>query len=104
MVVVVPEDAMQKIENDQQAIFQVYHNEIDPFQASYIEYVAQFYVAELNKRVLGELVTEGQVEAGSVQENLAAARRSTQGMRSALELGDVDASRQELPKLNQIST
>jgi ABC-2 type transport system permease protein len=101
MVVIVPEDAMEKIQNDQQAIFQVYHNEIDPFQASYIEYVAQLYVAELNKRVLGELVTESQVEAGDVQENLAAARKSVQGMRSALELGDVAASRQELPKLNQ---
>lgn len=101
MVVLVPDDAAQKLENDEQAVFQMYHNEIDPFQVSYVEYIGQFYVSELNKRVLRELVSEGQAEAGTVQENLQAARTSAQAMRSALEVGDVATSQQELTTFNQ---
>lgn len=71
MVVVVPEDVAQKLENNEQAIFQMYHNEIDPFQASYVEYVGQFYVEELNQRVLGQLVTGSQtgIAGGAEQVN-----------------------------------
>jgi ABC-2 type transport system permease protein len=38
LVVVVPEDAYQTIRSSRQATFEVYHNEIDPYQAGYVEY------------------------------------------------------------------
>src|SRR5438067_9648201 len=48
LVVVVPPDAATSIRNSQQAVLTVYHNELDPLQASYIDYSAQIYTSEVN--------------------------------------------------------
>jgi ABC-2 type transport system permease protein len=55
----------------------------------------------LNKRVLRDMVAEGQAEAGTVQENLQSARASATAMRTALEAGDLATSQQELTTFNQ---
>ena len=38
VVVVVPDDAYEQIRKSQQATFTLYHNEIDPYQVSYVQY------------------------------------------------------------------
>jgi ABC-2 type transport system permease protein len=46
LVCVVPDNAYELIRNSQQATFTLYHNEIDPYQVSYVEYFGQAYIDE----------------------------------------------------------
>ena len=43
LVIVEPEDAISTIKNNQQAVFTLYHHEIDPVQVSYINYLGWLY-------------------------------------------------------------
>jgi len=95
LVAVVPENAEAQIRSSEQATFVLYHNEIDPYQVSYVQYFGTIYVDEVNRRVLMSLASEGQEEAAGVQENLQAARASTQAMRAALARGDAAGARLE---------
>lgn len=95
LVAIVPENAEEKLRSSEQATFILYHNEIDPYQVSYVQYFGSVYVDEVNRRVLMSLASEGQSDAASVQESLQAARTSTQAMRVALERGDAATARTE---------
>jgi len=70
MVVVVPDDPVAKIQNNEQAQFLIYHNEVDPFQIAYIRSVGNLYTSELNRRVLASLTKEGQESVSGLNENL----------------------------------
>ena len=85
---IVPSDVEQKIRNSEQPVVKLYHREIDPSQVSYVEYVAQIYVDELNRRVLRNMAEQGQKEAGTVQEDLQTAKASARAMRLAYENGN----------------
>jgi ABC-2 type transport system permease protein len=68
MVVIVPENPAESIRSNQQAEFQIYHNEVDPFQIAYIRSVGRLYTDEVNRRVLATLTEEGQE---GLEDNLA---------------------------------
>jgi ABC-2 type transport system permease protein len=93
LVVVAPADAAASIQAGQQAEFQLYHAEIDPFQANYINYFGEIYIDEVNRRVLQAITTQGQAEARDLQQNLQAAKENTQAIEQALESGDEVATR-----------
>lgn len=96
LVAVAPADAYETIQANQQAVFSLYHNEIDPFQADYVRYFGEIYIAEVNRRVLRTIAEEGQDSSLTSRENVAAARASASAMRAALERGDaVEARRQQ---------
>ncbi len=99
-VVIVPGQVEQKIRNSEQPIVQLFHREIDPFQVSYVQYVAQIYVDELNRRVLRSIAEEGQAEAASVQDELATARNSARTMREAFDRGDGTAAQAARSEMN----
>jgi len=90
----VPPDATTAVRNSQQAVLTVYHNELDPMQASYVEFSAQIYTAEVNRRVVVGMVAAVQKQALAVQGQLTAAQDSAQGVQTALHAGDVTAARQ----------
>lgn len=94
LVVVAPVDPVASIEKGEQAEFQLYHTEIDPFQASYISYFGEIYIDEVNRRVLQAITAQGQVEASNLQEDLQAAKENTLAIEQALEAGDPTASKQ----------
>ena len=52
VVAVAPPNAYQTIRNSEQAIFTLYHNEIDPFQVDYVNVFGKVYVDEVNRRIL----------------------------------------------------
>ena len=52
LVVVIPPDALETIRSNQQATVQFYHNEIDPYQVSYMEYFGRAYIDEANRRIV----------------------------------------------------
>ncbi len=95
MVVVVPDNPNATIRNNRQAVFEIYHNEIDPAQVSYIEYLGQILVEEVNRRVLSSVAQEGQSTAADVQQDVRAARQNAANMRQALAAGNVDQARSE---------
>ena len=94
-VVMVPDQVEQKIRNSEQPEVRLLHREIDPAQVSYVQYFAQIYVDELNRRVLRTIAEEGQEEASTVQEDLQVAKASARAMRIAFEQGNAaEAQRQ----------
>ena len=88
LLVIAPGSPESTFENNEQATFQVYHNEIDPLQASYVEFVGQFFVEEFNRRVLRNLTQEGQAEAAGAKDDLAQVRQSGDLLLTALESGN----------------
>jgi len=60
MVVVIPENPVEKIKNNQQAEFMIYHDEVDPFQVSYIRSAGRIYTEAVNRRILTALTQQGQ--------------------------------------------
>ncbi len=95
MLVVVPENAYETIRNNQQAAFEIYHNEIDPAQVSYIEYLGQIYVQEVNRRVLTDVAQQGQADAATIQADVSAARQNAAAMKAALQAGNADEARSQ---------
>ncbi len=93
--VVVPDNAYQTIKGNQQAVFEVFHNELDPMQSNYIVYLAQVYVDMLNRGVLSSFAQTGQSDASALNVQLTAAIDRVRGVRSALERGDVAAAKVE---------
>jgi ABC-2 type transport system permease protein len=62
LVVVVPPNPAESIRNSEQAVFDLYHREIDPYQISYVEAFARIYTDEVNRRVLANVAQQGQQE------------------------------------------
>ena len=94
LVVVAPTDAAASIQAGKQAEFQLYHAEIDPFQANYINYFGEIYIAEVNRRVLQAITVQGQTQAVDLQQDLQAAKENTQAIEQALGAGDKQATQQ----------
>jgi len=85
LIAEVPADAYQTILNNQQAVFRLFHREIDPFQTDYIGVFGRVYVNEVNRRVLHYITTEGQTDISNAQVKLDAARASAATLQELLE-------------------
>jgi ABC-2 type transport system permease protein len=59
LVVVLPENAAETIQSSQQAEVQFYHNELDPYQVSYVEYLSTAYIDEVNRVVVQSYAEQG---------------------------------------------
>jgi len=94
LVIVVPDVSFDIIQNNQQAEFLVYHNEVDPFQIGYIQSIARIYVDEVNRQVLQSATAQGQASSGSLQDNLKTAIIKTQTLRQSIPAGDVKTATQ----------
>jgi ABC-2 type transport system permease protein len=101
MVVVPPANVDELIRQNEQAVFSIYHNEIDPAQVSYIEYLGRNYIDEVNRRVVGQLAAEAQAETSDLTPQIQTARQDAASMRQALELGNVQAAQSHQQNLNQ---
>ncbi|MGW8317657.1 MAG: ABC transporter permease, partial [Candidatus Promineifilaceae bacterium] len=100
LVVAVPPDLLTKWQNNEQAVFQIYHDEIDPFQKTYVEILARRYVEALNERVLVDTAERSKVAAGNLQTDLEEARTKALGIRQALQGGDQLQARQDAANLS----
>lgn len=85
LVTKLPTDVYNTILNNQQAVFDLYHNEIDPFQIDYVSVFGRVYVNEVNRRVLRLLTTEGQIDLSQAQETIDAARESADTLSDLLQ-------------------
>ena len=89
LVIILPEDPVARIENSEQAVFQIYHNEIDPFQIDYVEAFARIYIDEVNRRILAEIAGRGQEETTDARQVVSTTRATARQMREALESGEI---------------
>jgi ABC-2 type transport system permease protein len=83
LVILIPEDPFGTVENNQQAVFTIYHNEVDPFQIAYIQSVARIYVDDVNRRLLQTVTEQGQEDAGELQVNLESAIAKNAGAQTS---------------------
>jgi ABC-2 type transport system permease protein len=101
LVVVVPDENFQGIQSTHQSVITVLHNEIDPYQADYVEFIAKLYTDNLNRWLLGTALERKKTEAGVVQGDLADSIRAVQLMKNALDSGQITAAQDSQKKLDQ---
>jgi ABC-2 type transport system permease protein len=94
LVILIPDAPFETIQNNQQAELEVYHNEVDPFQAAYIQTIAIIYVNDVNRRILQDVTEQGQADSGSLQGGLETAIANTQALRQAVPAGDASTATQ----------
>lgn len=93
LVVVVPPNPSADIRSNQQAVFTLYHYEIDPYERTYVEILGRNYIDEINRLVLLTAADQGKVEARTVQQQIGAARQAATAARVALEAGNETEAR-----------
>ncbi len=99
-IVIPPTDAYNTVRNNEQAVFRLYHNELDPIEAEYVNVFGRIYVDEMNRRVLRAMTEEGQTEFSGVERDLEATRQSMAALRLAAEVGDRAGTRQQARALD----
>jgi ABC-2 type transport system permease protein len=104
LVVVVPDDDLQGVQSRHQSVITVLHNEIDPYQADYVEFVGKLYTDNLNRWLLGTALEKKKSEAGAIQSDLADSIRSIQTLKMSLDSGQIADARQSQQKLNESLT
>lgn len=104
LVIVIPPNPLETIESNEQAVFTIYHNEVDPFQIAYINSVARIYVDDVNRRLLQEVTEQGQANAGDLQTSLEDAIAKTQTLKQAIPPGDTSTAAQVTDLENDLTT
>ena len=99
LVIVVPGDAISTIRNNQQAIFTVYHQQIDPAQVIYVKYLGWLYVGAVNQQVLRSFALQGQKDAINWHTSLQEAHQNASAMRQAMQSGDEALAQQKQQEL-----
>jgi ABC-2 type transport system permease protein len=89
LVVVAPRNAEQSIRNNQRAVFNLYHNEIDPYQAEYIKFTGELYISKLNDQVLNNFAEQRKSELYRLHNELNDTLTLTHQMRLALEQNQI---------------
>jgi ABC-2 type transport system permease protein len=104
LVIAIPENPIETVRNNQQAVFTIYHNEVDPFQIAYVNSVARIYVDDVNRRLLQSVTEQGQVNAGELQTGLEGAIAKTQSIRQTLPSGTESTAAQLAELENELIT
>jgi ABC-2 type transport system permease protein len=88
LVIVVPIDALETVQNNEQAVFTFYHREIDPAQVAYVEYLGWLYVGAIRQQMMRVLASEGQESAGDWHVSLEQAHENLSALRQAIQNGN----------------
>jgi ABC-2 type transport system permease protein len=70
LVMVVPDNAFQKIEQNQQAVFSFYHDEIDPYEVAYMRIITRQITEETNRALMLAAVEQSKAEARKYQSEI----------------------------------
>ncbi len=100
MVIAEPPNALADIKANHQSIFTIYHNEIDPVQVDYIDYLGWLFVGAVNQNVLVNLTTRGQKDAASLHNDLQQAHQNIAAAKQALQSGNQALSQQKQKDLS----
>jgi len=95
LVIVEPGAITSTLRDNQQAVFTLHHNEIDPVQVSYINYLGWLFASTVNQQVLRSLVVQGQADTVDLHTRLQAAHQNLSAMRLAVQSGDEALAKQK---------
>lgn len=95
VVAVAPSDPLAKIRNSEQAQFTLFHNEIDPMQAAYVNYFGITMINEVNNLVLQQAAVQGQRESKTLQQTVREMKGNATAAREALARADVAQARNQ---------
>lgn len=101
VVAVAPSDPLQSIRNNEQAQFTLYHNEIDPLQAAYVNYFGITMINEVNNLVLQQAAVQGQRESMTMQQTVRDMKGNATAAREALERADIAQARTQRRELDR---
>jgi ABC-2 type transport system permease protein len=101
IVIVIPDNVVDKIESNQQAVFVTLHNTIDPTQSTYVRAFTNVYVNEANRRAHLIAVREAQGDVSEVEPEIEEAREDATNLEEAMERGDEEAAWDELFELRR---
>lgn len=85
LVVTVPDAPFEQVRNNNQAVFGLFHRELNPIQAGYVGTFGRVYVDEVNRRVLQYITQAGQIDAQKIEGALGVVRDNIQQLQVALE-------------------
>lgn len=88
LVIVAPPNPLASVENNEQALIQLYHYEIDPYEETYVQVMGRTLTEALNREFLLRMAEEGKQEASSLQQYTEQARADAAVLRQALTAGD----------------
>lgn len=88
LVVVAPSDAVDTVRGGDSAVVEVVHDELDPWDRTYIAIFSRASIDELNRAVLEEVARIGQERVDQYDDALPTARSSAERMSEALRTGD----------------
>jgi ABC-2 type transport system permease protein len=94
LVAVTPADPMAIVRGNKQAPFGLYHNEIDPVQAGYVTFLWDYFINEINRQLLEDVIKKAQSQSGEIEALLSNAKTSAVSMRTALEAGNSKEARE----------
>jgi ABC-2 type transport system permease protein len=94
IVVIVPGDVYEQVNQGQQAALPVLYSETDPTQSAWINYFAYVQTSELNRRILVEVLKQSKGTAAQALDYAAQARLETDGPNDSLDalarrIGDI---------------
>jgi ABC-2 type transport system permease protein len=101
VVVLTPGDPFADWDNGEQSAFMLFHNEIDPIEAAYIQIMGQRYAEIVNEQILLTAVENSQSEATEWQDDVSVAKDQASIMRQALSSGDVELAQESAAELKQ---
>lgn len=101
LVIVEPGNVASVIQNNQQAVFTLYHHEIDPVQVNYISYLGWLYVGQVNQEVLLTIAIQGQKDTVNLHADLKAAHQNASAIRQTVQNGDENLAQQILLELTK---
>ncbi len=85
LVVIVPPDPFDSVRNNNQAIFDLLHQQINPLQADYVSVFGRVYVDEVNRRILRYITAAGQVDVEKIDGTLDVVRGNIDTLKTALQ-------------------
>lgn len=101
LVVVTPLDPMANWQNDEQSTFTLYHTEVDPFEAVYIQVIGQRYAEEINQQLLMAALSNSQREANLWHEDVVEAKTQAGAVREAMAAGNTALARSSAEALKE---
>ncbi len=101
LIVLTPGDPFADWENNEQSTFLLFHNEIDPIEAVYVQILGQRYSDAVNEQILRGAVENSQNEATGWQEGVLTAKNQASIMRQALDSGNVELAQESARDLQE---
>ena len=106
VVIVVPANGLDEVYAGRSARFPAYYRNLNPIQASYIEYSTYVYASEFDKVILRQALTASRPQAAQLQEYTGQLNASTEALDKAMQSGNLIEAKiqaQRLRAVNQLA-